>query len=164
MKKYRCMPIAIGIPIVMLLVIPFWIIMMILEQKWDFHIVALFNIVLDIVIAILTAIPAARRVEIYQDKIVCKGLFPAQSYELYYEKCNIGMDYSWQNGSKLWWIYICYGNPPRFKTYSPNRMNAVKFRPGYIKMHYNDDIYNALLSVLPKKQYEGLVSAKKWMK
>ena len=73
------------------------------------------------------------------------------------------MDYSWRSGGKVWWIYICYGSPPRFKSAnSPNRINAEKFKPGFIKMHYNDKVYNALLEVLPKQQRSALISAKKW--
>ena len=73
------------------------------------------------------------------------------------------MDYSWRSGGKIWWIYICYGPPPRFKSAnSSNRMNSVKFKPGFIKMHYNDKVYNALLEVLPKQQRSALIYAKKW--
>ena len=41
-------------------------------------------------------------------------------------------------------------------------MNAEKFKPGFIKMHYNDKVYDALLEVLPKQQRSALISAKKW--
>lgn len=128
-----------------------------------FILFATINIFLDLIMIIYMTPAVVRRVEIYSNKIVCKGIFPIQTYEIEYEKCNIGMDYSWKSGGKFWWIYICYGPPPRFKSAnSPNRMNAVKFKPGFIKMHYNDKVYNALLEVLPKQQRSALISAKKW--
>lgn len=164
MKKFRCMPVAIGIPVACMFFMLCWILLMLYIKQDNLHILTFFYISLCIMIAGFTFPNAIRRVEIHKDKIVCKGLLPNQTYEIEYEKCNIGMDYSCRSGGKIWWIYICYGSPPRFKSAnSPNRMNAVKFKPGFIKMHYNDNVYNALLEVLPKQQRSALISAKKWV-
>lgn len=163
MKKFRCMPIAIGIPMVCILFLLYWILLMIYIKQDNLHSLTILYVSLCVIIAGLTLPNAVRRIEIHKDKVVCKGLFPSQTYEIEYEKCNIGMDYSWRSGGKIWWIYICYGPPPRFKSVnSPNRMNAEKFKPGFIKMHYNDKVYDALLEVLPKQQRSALISAKKW--
>lgn len=157
------MPTAIGIPVVCIFLVLYWILLVLYIKQDNLHILTFFYISLCIMIAGFAFPNAIRRIVIYKDKIVCKGLLPNQTYEIEYEKCNIGMDYSWRSGGKIWWIYICYGPPPRFKAAnSPNRMNAVKFKPGFIKMHYNDKVYNALLEVLPKQQRSALISAKKW--
>ena len=105
-----------------------------------------------------------RRVELHSDRIVCKGWLPCHTYELEYHKCNVGMDYSWANGRKVWWIYLCYGPPPRYSSKSLDRISTEKYRPGFIKMHYREDFYNALLEVLPERQRRGLTSAQKFMK
>ena len=79
-----------------------------------------------------------------------------------YEKCNLGINYSWTRNGNVWWLYICYGQPPKFKSTSLDRIAALKFRPGFIKMHYSEELYNALLEVLPKQKRYSLMSAKKW--
>ena len=163
MKKFRCMPVAIGIPTIFLLNILCWIILAIWEREKGMLLLATFFIVIELALSMYYMNLAIRRVELYSNRIVCKGLLPSQTYEIEYEKCNIGMDYSWRSGGKIWWIYICYGPAPRFKSASSlNRMNSVKFKPGFIKMHYNDKVYNALLEVLPKQQRSALIYAKKW--
>ena len=163
MKKFRCMPIAIGLPIIFLLHIFVWIALVFWIREIEMTIIAIFFSILELSISIYMMSDAVRRVELYSNKVICKSLLPKQAYEIEYEKCNIGMDYSWSRNGKIWWIYICYGPPPKFKSAnSPNRMNAEKFKPGFIKMHYNDKVYNALLEVLPKQQRSALISAKKW--
>ena len=163
MRKIRCMPVAIGIPMIFLLHIFVWIAITLWIKQRDMTVVAIFFSILELSVSLCMLPNAVRRVELYSNKVVCKGILPSQTYEIDYEKCNIGMDYSFGRGRKIWWIYICYGPPPRFKSAnSPNRMNAVKFKPGFIKMHYNDKVYNALLEVLPKQQRSALINAKKW--
>ena len=163
MKKFYCTPIGRVIPIIFIICILIWIYLMMHLRQEVFILFAIINILLDLIMIVYTAKTVVRRVELYSDKIVCKGLLPSQTYEIEFEKCNIGMDYSWRSGGEIWWIYICYGPPPRFKSVnSPNRMNAEKFKPGFIKMHYNDKVYDALLEVLPKQQRSALISAKKW--
>lgn len=157
------MPSAICIPIFFGLMILVWLILMLYIKQDNLHFLTAFYISLCLIFISFTFPNSIRRVEIYRNKIVYKALLPCQTYEIEYEKCNIGMDYSWKSGGKIWWIYICYGPPPRFKSAnSPNRMNSVKFKPGFIKMHYNDNVYNALIEVLPKQQRSALISAKKW--
>lgn len=163
MKKFFCTPIGIVLPIVFIIGILIWSFLMAQIPEGTFILFAIINIFLDLIILIYITNTVFRRVELYSNRIVCKGLLPSQTYEIEYEKCNIGMDYSWRSGGKIWWIYICYGPAPRFKSASSlNRMNSVKFKPGFIKMHYNDKVYNALLEVLPKQQRSALIYAKKW--
>ena len=162
MRKFRCMPMALSLPIVFLFNVLCWIFLQLWTRLQTLLPITIFFCSFSFTLAVLTMIPAIRRIELYETKIICKGFLPLQTYELEYNKSNVGMDYSLQGGRKIWWIYICYGAPPQFKsTNSVNRVNAVKFQPGYIKMHYTDDVYNALLEVLPKKQRTALISSKK---
>ena len=70
------------------------------------------------------------------------------------------MDYHLQRGCKVWWIYLCYGPGPKFDPKKPyNRMNSLKCKPGFIRIMYDDEVYQALIEVLPKKQHTALVTA-----
>lgn len=166
MKKFRCIPIAAGLPIISL-----GTVVLIALMTWE-HWEALHDIelvftelsltLLGIVLAVVTAFPAIRRVEIHSNHIKCKGLFPRDTFVIEYSKCIIGMDYHVQNWNKVWWIYLCYGQPPQYKSKNPaNRMNAVIIRPGFIKIMYSDAVYETLLEVLPKKQKTALITARR---
>ena len=99
------------------------------------------------------------KVQILSDRIICKTLF-CPDITIEYEKCTVGMDYHLQRGCKVWWIYLCYGTGPRFDPQKPyNRMNNLKCRPGFVRIMYRDDVYHALIDVLPKKQKTSLTSA-----
>ena len=105
---------------------------------------------------------AARRVKIYPDVIICKGLFPWNTIRIEYAKCNVGLDFHLVRGEKMWWIYFCYGVPPKYSYNhnSINRINGEKFRDGFIKMQYEDKLYYALLEILPKKSREELIASR----
>lgn len=165
MKKFCCMPMARVVPMMFLLAIVIWVAMISYYKDWGNEGIIPFTIayILLCLVGVFFTLPyAMRRVEIYKDKIVCKGLFPSQTYEIEYEKCNLGINYSWTRNGNIWWLYICYGQPPKFKSTSLDRIAALKFRPGFIKMHYSEDVYSALLEVLPKQKRYSLMSAKKW--
>ena len=99
------------------------------------------------------------KVKIQPACIICKTLFCADIV-MEYEKCTVGIDYHWQWGRKVWWIYLCYGPGPKFDPKKPyNRMNSLKCKPGFIRIMYDDEVYQALIEVLPKKQQTALVTA-----
>jgi hypothetical protein len=89
-------------------------------------------------------------------------LLPSNTFSLQYEKCTVGMDWHQQNGNKIWWIYLCYGPKPSYRTKNPTqRMNTLKCQPNFIRILYRDDVYEALLMELPKKQRVALESSYK---
>ncbi len=165
MKKFRCVPIAIGLPII------FGVLMLIcLVEGIFFEIVdEPDGVVVGIVCAVFSGIlalgllPAAiRRVEIGESIIICKALLSRDTFTLEYEKCNVGMDYHVQNGGKVWWIYLCYDYPLKYQSKSSvNRINSIKIHPGFIRIMYSDEVYDALLQVLPKRQRTGLITARR---
>lgn len=112
-----------------------------------------------IYMAVYSAPYALCSFEIYDCHILCKIPFH-RNYKIVYEKCSIGMDYHIQSGRKVWWIYLCYGNKPPYKPKNPaNRINAIKCEPGFIRIMYREDVYKALLDILPKQQKTALISA-----
>lgn len=97
-------------------------------------------------------------VVLYDDRVLCKIPF-SKNVELVYDKCYIGVDYHVQNGGKIWWIYFSYGKMPPYKnSHLGNRINSIKCQPGFVRIMYRDEIYEALLEVLPEKQKTALVS------
>jgi len=163
MKQYRCIPIATGLPIAFSVGFIAWFAIFVdclsSNDIPGILISALFCIG-SIGFAIYTVFPAIRRVEFHSDQIVCFGLLPKDKFTIYYRSCHIGMDYHMQNGNKIWWIYIYEGLPPRFKGSNPaNRLNAIKIKPGFVKVIYSDEVYEALMAVLPKKQCTALMTA-----
>lgn len=173
MKKFRCIPIAMGLPLIFCLYALFFVYFMVVHLDSFVNsagepdpvggmLICVFGICGTIGLALYTAQNAWWRVEIYSEKIAFKGMLPKDTFEMEYEKCNVGMDYHAQNGQQVWWIYLCYGYPPKFKSKNTaNRMNALKIRPGFIKIMYSDEVYDALLEVLPKKQKTGLTTARR---
>ena len=103
----------------------------------------------------------SRYVLLYDDRIICKCIF-RKDIVLEYNKCTVGMDYAKTTGTTNIWIYFVYGTLPKYKLNNEaNRINSLKFRQGFIKMMYNEEVYNALLEVLPKNQRNGLISGYK---
>ena len=92
MKNFYCTPIGRVIPIIFIICILIWIYLMMHLRQEVFILFAIINILLDLIMIVYTAKTVVRRVELYSDKIVCKGLLPSQTYEIEFEKCNIGMD------------------------------------------------------------------------
>ena len=164
MKKFRCVPIAIGLPVICLVLL--LLCLAIAAQCWIDRdtggtVVFLILALLALGLAACTFVPGIRRVELYPEWIICKGL-PGQSFRMRYEDCRVGMDYHEQNGGKIWWVYLCQGEMPRYPKGNPaNRINAVKIRPGFIRIMYSEEGYEALMEVLPKKQKTGLVTARR---
>ena len=100
-------------------------------------------------------------VEFCNNHAICYIPFGRQ-IQLEYSECNIGMDYHTQNGTKIWWIYLCYGSKPRYQTKGPTkRMNTLKCKPGFIRIMYREEVYDALISVLPKKQRIALETSRR---
>lgn len=120
-------------------------------------------IIITLWIALLkiTSPYAVSVLEFHEDRVVC--LIPFyQKLEIEYNKCFIGFDYHNQNGNKIWWIYLCYGKMPPYKNPKlGNRINSIKCQPGFVRIMYRDDVYDALMDVLPKKQKTALASARR---
>ena len=173
MTKFRCMPIAIGIPIVFCCIAVFWIFLPMLpdirfldfQGNIDPHNgrgLCAVLVAFSLLGAVLTLRNALWRVELMEHKLVCKGLIPKDTFEIFYDSCNIGMDYHIQNGNKIWWIYICSGTLSDYKDKKyPGGMNQVKIRAGFVKILYSQQVYEALLDSLPKKQRTGLITARR---
>ena len=99
------------------------------------------------------------KVHIHEKSVVCKAPFE-KDIVMEYENCTIGVDYHLVANGKCWWIYFCQGKPPVFdpkKNYK--RMNSLKCKQGFIRIAYQEEIYYALLGVLPKKQKTALITA-----
>lgn len=93
-----------------------------------------------------------RYVEIYPDHIECKALF-CKTIIIEYDKCKVGMDYSYVHGGRLWWIYLCYGYYPKYKVGNDsNRINSLRCTDDFIRIQYYDEVYEALIEALPTKK------------
>lgn len=157
---YWCVPIAFGLPIIffaLTILSIFMILWLIQIGQSDVAPIFYFFACSSFSIAVVTLAKAIWRIEIQQDVIVCKGILPQNTFSLEYEKCTVGIDWHKQNGEKVWWIYLCYGFKPAYATKNPTqRMNTLKCRPNFIRIMYREEVYQALLSVLPKKQRTSL--------
>ena len=168
------MPIALGLPIIFFGFTLFWIyIGFFANLNWvdsngepdpmGGRILCLTLCIVALGTALVTLYYAVWRIEIQENKLICRGMFPWQTFELVYEMCNIGLDYHGQNGGRMWWIYICEGIMPKYKPGNPaNRINSLKIKPGFVKIMYSDEVYDALLTSLPKKQKTGLETARRY--
>ena len=79
---------------------------------------------------------------------------------LYYDRCIVGMDYATTTGTTRWWIYLSYEPLPKYKGKSPaNRINSLRTKPGFVRIQFYEEMYEALLQVLPKHQKVCLQSA-----
>ena len=172
MKKFRCMPIGVVLPIFFLTTTFLWILIGVFcgdegtvdgrPVEYEGYIMCGTFAVLSLAFAIFTVQNTWWRIEIHQNIVVCKGLRPKDTFEMEYASSNIGFDYHAQNGNRIWWIYICSG--PLYQYKSKNKkeqINAIKIKPGFIKIMYSDEVYNALLEVLPKKQSIRLETARR---
>lgn len=119
-------------------------------------------IVFEIVMLKITAPYAMSVVEIRNDSVVCRIPF-YKNVVIEYDKCFIGFDYHNQNGGKIWWIYLCYGQMPPYKNSQlGNRINSLKCQPGFVRIMYRDKVYEALMEVIPQKQKTALESARRY--
>lgn len=167
-QTFLCTPIAVGLPIIfggygvftLYAASQYWICNNDVPLAIELALFGMYGVIQ----AIFLIFPAFRRVEIKENIITFKGLLPNSQFELEYQKCNVGMDYHMQGGQTIWWIYLCYGPLPQYKTKNKaNRMNAVKIRPGFIKIMYSGEVYRALMEVLPKKQKTALETARRYI-
>lgn len=172
MKKqktsYFCVPIAMALPIVFLILtglmlyMAWWVTDVPGDGKTT-SILFLCMVPVTLSYAAFTMNTAIWRVELRENDIVCRGWLPKQTFSLAYETCTIGMDWHSQNGGKVWWIYLCKGQKPVYRSKNPaNRINALKCGNGFIRIMYSDEVYEALLAVLPRKQRAALESARKF--
>lgn len=105
-----------------------------------------------ILVSIILTRILCRYVLLYPDHIVCRGLF-SQKIVMDYSKCYVGVDYGNHQNGKTWWIYLSYEPYPPFKKGAYyNRINAQYCKQGFIRTMYRDEVYQALMKVLPKKQ------------
>ena len=162
MKFYRCIPIAIGLPAIFGAY--FFICLgcaysCSADQNTGGVILFIFFALAALVTAAYTLVPGIRRVQILPNKILCLGLLPRHTFEINYNACTIGMDYHLQNGNPIWWIYLCNGAPRQY--FTTKKINGAKIQPGFIRIMYSDEVYEALLEVLPKKQRTSLITARR---
>ena len=104
--------------------------------------------------------PTGYSVTIHPDHIVCKSLSPKSKFSVHYNDCSIGMDFHTQYGRKVWWIYLCKGTLYAHK--NGKQINSVKIKPGFIRIMYSDEVYQALIAVLPPKQQKSLTIARRY--
>lgn len=98
-------------------------------------------------------------VYLYPDHLVCKRPF-RKNVVLYYDRCTVGMDYATTSGDTNWWIYLSYGPLPKYKGNSPaNRINSLRTNEEFVRIMYYEEVYEALLQVLPKHQKVCLQAA-----
>ena len=165
-KTFFCVPIGLSLPIVFLLltvvsiVMTLWVIRI---GQNDVAPIFVFCALLAFSISACTFVRTSQRVEIQSEAIVCKGLFPRSAFSIEYDKCTIGMDWHKQNGNLIWWICLCNGHMTVYRNNNPhNRINALRCRPGFIRIMYRDEVYEALISVLPKKQKVALETSRRF--
>lgn len=93
-------------------------------------------------------------------RIIWFASVPFVKVVLYYDRCIVGMDYATTTGTTRWWIYLSYGPLPKYKGKSPaNRINSLRTKPGFVRIQFYEEVYEALLQVLPKHQKVCLQSA-----
>ena len=167
-NTFYCVPIAWVLPVMFLLItflsifFALWI-MQVDQDAIDVAIVFWLSALTQFFIFVFTFATAAWRVSVQEYSIVCKGWLPHHKFVLEYEKCTVGMDWHEQNGNKIWWIYLTYGYKPSYQSKNPaKRINSQKCRPGFIRIMYSDEVYQSLISVLPKNQNRALEAARKF--
>ena len=172
MKKFRCVPLFMGIPVIFGIGAIFWVPLLFhldvfVNSKGEPNPVGglalcVFFILFSLTFAIASLGFAVKRVEIHSDRVVCKGLLPKDTFKLPYDTCNVGMDYHVQNGGKIWWIYFYSGPHPKYKANNPaNRINSVKIQPGFVRIMYSEELYQTLMDTMPPKQCTALKSMRR---
>ena len=158
MKRFRCIPVAIVLPIfffagaIIHAVLLAWVI------SDDMYTGFMCIMCTAFTLALLS--PTGYSVTIHSDHIVCKSLTPKSKFIMQYGDCSVGMDFHTQYGMKVWWIYLCTGSLWTHKR--GKQINSVKIQPGFVRIMYSDEVYRALLEVLPQKHQTMLITAHRY--
>lgn len=163
MKRYKCVPTAFAGLGAEMLVILLWAITVFGSgwREWSKGIYLLFAIFMwgACLWSTIWFLRMCHYIYLYPDHLVCKCPF-RKSFVLYYDRCIVGMDYATTTGTTRWWIYLSYGLLPKYKGKSPaNRINSLRTKPGFVRIQFYEEVYGALLQVLPKHQKVCLQSA-----
>ena len=174
MKKFHCMPTVVVCPIIFFAASLLYVYFL-LNPDINFvnaagepdplggKLVVGGGLLLGLVLAFTSLHTALRRVELTDDRVICRGMFPWETFEIPYEGCSVGFDYHIAGGGRFWWIYICEGAPPKYPANDKrNRISKEKIRPGFIKLTYSEEAFQALAQVLPRKQRDYLVSSRRF--
>lgn len=167
MKRYPCVPVAIVLPIFFFAgaIIHAALLVWVIFDDMDVLGIAYtgFMCIMCMVYALVLLSPTGYSVTIHPDHIVCKSFTHKSEFCIQYNECNIGgigMDFHTQYGVKVWWIYLCKGPLKEYK--KGKQINSTKIRPGFIRIMYSDEVYQALLEVLPKKHQTALITAHRY--
>ena len=164
-RSFLCTPISIGLPIIFLVAASVHLYIVIWAMHVDENdVVPLFCVffLLSVFMVVFTGFKSAWRVIIQQNVIVCKGPFPRDTFFLEYDKCTIGMECHQQNGNPIWWIYLCYGRRYNYRSAKNSKsINSINCQPGFIRIMYRDEVYEALIDVLPRNQRNALISSRR---
>jgi hypothetical protein len=164
MKRFRCIPVAIMLPIFFFAGATIHAALLAWVISDDMDIVGIaytgFMFIMCTVFTLALLSPTGYSVTIHPNHIVCKSLTPKSKFSMQYDDCSIGMDFHTQSGIKVWWIYLCKGSLHAHK--KGKQINSVKIQPGFIRIMYSDEVYQALIEVLPKKQQTALATARRY--
>ena len=166
-KKYYCVPSSIVLPVVLLFGAVFFVCLIVYSKHTDqlsvpILLMCMLWVVTSLGCAFLVCQQTMCTVQFYSNHAVCRTPF-GKNIVITYDKCNIGLDYHVQNGNKIWWIYLCYGKIPPYKNpHLGNRINSIQCQPGFIRIMYREEVYNALIEALPKNQKTALITARRY--
>ena len=164
MKRFRCVPVAIVLPIFFFAgaIIHAALFAWVISDDMDIVGIAYtgFMCIMCTVFTLALLSPTGYSVTIHPDHIVCKSLTPNSKFSMHYNDCSVGMDFHTQSGMKVWWIYLCKGPLSAYK--KGKQINSVKIQPGFARIMYSDEVYKALIEVLPKKHQNALISAHRY--
>lgn len=164
MKRFRCIPVAIVLPIFFFAgaIIHAALFAWVISDDMDIVGIAYtgFMCIMCTVFTLALLSPTGYSVTIHPDHIVCKSLTPNSKFSMHYNDCSVGMDFHTQSGMKVWWIYLCKGTLYAHK--NGKQINSVKIKPGFIRIMYSDEVYQALIAVLPPKQQKSLTIARRY--
>ena len=93
----------------------------------------------------------------------CKSPF-FRTIEIRYDTCYVGIEPCAPGSIRMWWV--CISDQPIGRVrplFQAGKINKVRFTQGFIRAQYSDELYEALLEALPKKQAAALQAAKRWM-
>lgn len=167
MKRFRCVPVAIVLPIFFFAgaIIHAALFAWVISDDMDIVGIAYtgFMCIMCTVFTLALLSPTGYSVTIHPDYIDCKSLSPKSRFRIRYDECSIGgigMDFHTQSGIKVWWIYLCKGPLSAYK--KGKQINSVKIQPGFVRIMYSDEVYQALIAVLPPKQQKSLTIARRY--